>query len=1137
MKIKQIIIIALTLLMVNVTAYTQDKRTLETKVADLLARLPAEDLQLTDKLMADMLSLGDAGLKQICDKVIPAGTGDDTPQRYAIETMSRFLSQNGKNTERLMWEGLCISYVNSNSDTGVKDFFMKQLQLIGGAKSSGAMKSYLTDKVLCEPAVAVIWNADKKASEAIFAEALKNKEIQCASAIMNHLAESGSDIAVNEYISWSSNEDISIKASAYNALAMSERPLANEVLSDAAKKALYKWEPTGATESLLKYANTVGKKGNIKASDKICKLIMTECNEDINIQYKTLALGIYTGLHGIDAMKVLQTAVSHPNKEYRNSAMRFSLQIPGNEAVKSWVAFFPKAIPAARPELISLFGISGDETALPLLTASLSDSDPSVRSEAAHSLVKISGNKAIPSLISYMMKFSDPADQEAAKSALMTVLDTKSIPDLIPVIKDGGSAAKKSAIELFAWSKDSQYFTLIYQYTSSSDEVVKTAAIKALQSLAGQNDQTKVFELLKSASDPAITEDLQSALVTAALKNPDAEKRSDYLLSEISSKGIGYDNLKIKVIPVLAKTGGREALKLVSKEFNGENSSLREACFNAMINWCDYSASSSLYTICASGNKSYEKSAFDGYLRQVRSAPLTDDQKLLLYRKIMPYALNDEQKNKLLSETGRLKTYPALFFVAGYIDNESTSAEAARAAMGIAMPVSGSATGLYGTLVREILKKATLKLKGAESDYEKEMISKYLVSMPADEGFVPMFNGKDLTGWQGLVENPVARAKMKPDVLAKKQAEANKKVPLNWSVRDGMIWFTGTGDNLCSIKEYGDFEMYVDWKISKEGDSGMYLRGSPQVQIWDTSRVDVGAQVGSGGLYNNQKNQSKPLKVADNPVGDWNTFRILMIGEKVSVWLNGELVVDNVTLENYWDRNIPIFPKGAIELQAHGTDLAFRDIYIREISEKEFNLTPEEKSEGFVAIFNGRNLDNWVGNKSSYVVEDGNIVVKPGDGSGGNLYTDKEYSDFVIRFEFLLTPGANNGLGIRAPLTGDAAYVGMELQILDDTAPVYADLQPYQYHGSVYGVIPSKKGHQKPVGEWNYEEVRIQGTKITITLNGAVIVDGDIAGPRDNGTMDHNPHPGLKNTTGHIGFLGHGSELKFRNIRIKDLSK
>jgi hypothetical protein len=262
-----------------------------------------------------------------------------------------------------------------------------------------------------------------------------------------------------------------------------------------------------------------------------------------------------------------------------------------------------------------------------------------------------------------------------------------------------------------------------------------------------------------------------------------------------------------------------------------------------------------------------------------------------------------------------------------------------------------------------------------------------------------------------------------------------------------------------------------------------------------------------------------------------------MIGEKVYVWLNGDLVADNVILENYWDRNIPIFPKGSIELQAHGTDLAFRDIYIKEINEKEFNLTPEEKSEGFVALFNGKNLDNWIGNKESYVAEDGVIVIKPEQGSGGNLYTEKEYADFIFRFEFQLTPAANNGLGIRTPLNGDAAYVGMELQILDNSAPVYANLEPYQYHGSVYGVIPAKRDYLKLVGDWNYEEVIVMGTQVKVILNGTVIVDGDIAGPGDNGTMDHNDHPGLKNKTGHIGFLGHGSIVKFRNIRIKDLSE
>ena len=199
-----------------------------------------------------------------------------------------------------------------------------------------------------------------------------------------------------------------------------------------------------------------------------------------------------------------------------------------------------------------------------------------------------------------------------------------------------------------------------------------------------------------------------------------------------------------------------------------------------------------------------------------------------------------------------------------------------------------------------------------------------------------------------------------------------------------------------------------------------------------------------------------------------------------------------------------------------------------------FEVKAQGQEKGFTILFDGTNLDQWVGNKVDYVIEDGILALHPENKGGGNIYTKNEYSDFDFRFEFKLTPGANNGVGIRAPLTGDAAYVGMEIQILDDDAEMYKNLHDYQFHGSVYGVMAAKRGFLKPTGEWNSEQIIAKGNRIKVILNGTTILDGDIAKASENGTPDHQEHPGLKNKKGHIGFLWHESPLQFRNIRVKE---
>jgi hypothetical protein len=189
---------------------------------------------------------------------------------------------------------------------------------------------------------------------------------------------------------------------------------------------------------------------------------------------------------------------------------------------------------------------------------------------------------------------------------------------------------------------------------------------------------------------------------------------------------------------------------------------------------------------------------------------------------------------------------------------------------------------------------------------------------------------------------------------------------------------------------------------------------------------------------------------------------------------------------------------------------------------------------GFKPIFDGKTLDGWRlvrGRGRGYVVEDGNLVC-PRDG-GGNLFTEAEYDDFILRLEWRLWEGGNNGIGIRAPFEGDAAYVGMEIQVLDDNGPMYANLKPGQYTGSVYDVAPAKRGFVKPTGEWNSFEIHAEKRIIRVTLNGELITDADLSKVTDPAVLAK--HPGIQRTSGHIGLLGHGTRVEFRKLRVKTL--
>jgi len=408
-------------------------------------------------------------------------------------------------------------------------------------------------------------------------------------------------------------------------------------------------------------------------------------------------------------------------------------------------------------------------------------------------------------------------------------------------------------------------------------------------------------------------------------------------------------------------------------------------------------------------------------------------------------------------------------------------------------------------------------------------------------GFQPLFNGKDLSGWWGAdTEDPRKYLALTPEELRKKQEASREDIRQHWRAEDGSLINDGKGLYLTTDKFYGDFELLVDYRTVPLADSGIYLRGCPQVQIWDSTeqaKFNIGADKGSGGLWNNSPGApgKDPLVKADKPFGEWNHFRILMVGSRVWVWLNDQQTVRGAILENYYDRKLPVPPKGPIQLQTHGGEIRWRNVNIREIGSEEANkLLRQDDPPGFEKVFNGKDFEGWAGPVDEYEVRDGAVLCKPG--KGGTIFTKAEYGDFVARLEFKLPPGGNNGLAIRYPGQGDTAYVGMcEIQVLDDTyeTATGSQIDPRQAHGSVYGIIAAQRGYQHPRNEWNYQEVTVKGSTIKVELNGTVILDGDVSKVTDY--MGGSAHPGKDRTSGHFGFAGHNDPVMFRNISIKPL--
>jgi HEAT repeat protein len=1081
---------------------------------ELLGRMPARDTLETRWLASSIIRMGPDSVLEICSRMKVPGSERNAQAEYALQAAAEYVVSRGSEPERLMFVSALGKALDRPRPPRQSSFLLARLQVAGRRESVPTASRFLADDQLCEPAAQAMV-VIRDGAEPAFLEALPGARRGCRITILKSLGDLRARGAVDALLKEAVADDQGVRLAALYGLANIGEARAETVLARGCVQCAAR-----ETDECLSYQVLFARRqiegGNLGAAISIGNGMLTGPTSSGHDQFRAAALDLLVRAKGEGAVEDLLRVMADSSRQLRSAALECALQIPGEPATGRWVAASVSARPEVRAEILGMLGRRGDTGAYSAAVGALRDGYGSVRGAAVEASVRLGKGEAIAPLLSLLQQSADGGDVAAVRKALETLPADQLIPPCVESLPRLTPPACVMILDLLGKYGTAVPSKPILDMAENGQGAVRLAALRVLGTIAQVSDQPQMVEILLRAGNEQEQVLAQRSLVSLCSRTADPADRLDALVKAYASAAPSGSPMLLRT---MGRIGGDSALALVGRETRSSNADVRDAAIRALADWPTMHAYDSLLAVAKGREKlNLRVIAIRGAVRVVENAPISPATAVRYHERTLAAAERVEEKRLVLGALANIHSTESLKLVIPYVGDDSLGLEAALAASKISAGKTETKDELSPSRVSlAFLESMVPPQYRARLDHSFDVVPG--LNVPP-EGFRPLFNGKSLDGWKGLVENPIIRAGMDAGRLAAAQTRADSIMRAHWTVTDGILLFDGKGESLCSAKDFGDFELLVDWKIGKNGDSGIYLRGSPQVQIWDPAQWPEG----SGGLYNNQKNPSKPLRCADNPIGEWNTFRIRMIGERVTVYLNDVLVVDDVLLENYWDRTIPIFSNGQIELQSHNSPLYFRNIFVREI--------PRRGPLFSGSLLNGADLTGWTvvgGSDSSWGVADGNLFTT-GEG-GGWLSTVREYDNFQLDLDFRLAKGGNSGVFLRSPRQGDPAYTGMEIQVLDDDAPEYAGLQPWQYCGSLYGVVAPSVRAGKKAHEWQHFRITACGPRITVVLNGQQIIDADLIA-----YMDKEPsHPGLKRRSGFIGLQAHSLRVEYRHITLTEL--
>ena len=888
---------------------------LETEILKILQKYPAQNLNDLDKQASEILQYGQEGLLILCRLLVPPGKADDSLARFALGGITTYVGRPGKEEDRKTYAKAVIKALDSERNADVKAFLIRMLQRCGKRESIRALKNYLSDPALSEPSVQALLAIGSPEAETALLRSLSAVPQKSKASVIKALGEMRSQRAVRKILKYSASPDGELRQVTLFALANIGDPQANEVLSKFAVTA-GPYERAQAPSVYLLYAKRLAEHGQKQLCVNICRDLIHSHMSPLENHIACAALTVLVDVLEENALEDLFSAVDSSSKEFRMKALELSEGFPGPEVTARWLKKLENSRPEIRAEIIGMLERRGDLSALPVILAELKNEEPVVRLAAIPAVVKLGDSSVLPELWP-LLQSGSPEEIEVLKLAFLSFPTRLIAPQAARILSGVPPEAKIALVEILAERQAKEYTDAVLNQTESQEDSVREAALAALESLAREEDLPLLLDRLLEASENREIVLLQNALVSSAQLIEDGEARADPVLAALETReGKNY----VDLLRVLPRIGGARALQSVIDNTENEDPRIKSAAVYALGMWPDGQALGPLRRIIQkTENPTFRYVALQGYTRLLQEAQLSPEEQFSFIAEVFEAAVEPADKKVIISGLSSIKSIQSLRKVLPFLQDPELLPNAARAVTRIVFPEENKELGLAGQEVETALRLVAGKIEDNEMI---DLIKDYLEILWKHEGFMSLFNGKDLSGWIGNTSG--------------------------YEVDEGILFVVPSrgGGNLYTEKQFSDFILRFEFRLTPGANNGLGIRAplegdaaylGMELQILDNSAKeykDLKPYQYHGSIYGVVSAKRGYLK----PVGEWNEEEVIARGRRITVKLNGTVIVDADITEAIQKgtldkRDHPGLQRdrGHIGFLGHGSPVEFRRIWIKEL--------------------------------------------------------------------------------------------------------------------------------------------------------------------------------------------------------------